>query len=335
MTSNALLGPWVRRFLLEHLVGERNLSRNTQKSYRDALCLLIPFVVSKTGRAVELITVEDVSANVVRLFLTDLEQSRKCGGATRNQRLATIHALARFIGEHSPEHIVWCGQIRAIPFKKTAKNLVSYLEKPEMDALLAAPDSKTSQGHRDHALLLFLYNSGARASEAAQLTIADLDLPPAQQGQAAVRIVGKGNKIRRCPLWPQTAAEVAELTAGRSPGERVFQNRCRQPLTRFGIHGLVERYAQQAAAQVPSLSTKRVSPHSIRHSTATHLLRAGVDLNTIRAWLGHASLETTQIYAEIDLERKEQALAHCEVTKSAPTKKWREDASLLAFLRAL
>jgi integrase/recombinase XerD len=249
--------------------------------------------------------------------------------------LAAIHALARFIGEHSPEHIAWCGQIRAIPFKKTATNPVSYLEKPEMDALLGAPNSTTSQGHRDHALLLFLYNSGARASEAAQLTIADLDLPPAQQGQAAVRIVGKGNKIRRCPLWPQTAAEVAELTVGRGPGERVFRNRCQQPLTRFGIHCLVERYALLAAAQVPSLSTKRVSPHSIRHSTATHLLRAGVDLNTIRAWLGHASLETTQIYAEVDLERKAQALALCEVSKSAPTKRWREDASLLAFLRAL
>ena len=175
MSDLTLLGPWVRRFLLEHLVAERNLARNTQRSYRDALTLLIPFVADKLHRSVDRLTLVDVSADLVRLFLADLEQSRQCTIATRNQRLAAIHALARFVGEHSPEHIAWCGQIRSIPFKKTSKAVIPYLDKPEMDALLSAPDRQTAQGRRDHALLLFLYNSGTRAQEAAQLLIGELD----------------------------------------------------------------------------------------------------------------------------------------------------------------
>src|SRR5215472_4984805 len=176
MNDLTLLGPWVRRFLLEHLVAERNLSRNTQCSYRDALTLLIPFVADKLHRSVDRLTLVDLSGDLVRLFLADLEQSRQCTTATRNQRLTAIHALARFVGERSPEHIVWCGQIRSIPFKKTSQAIIPSLDKPEMDALLSAPDRQTAQGRRDYALLLFLYNSGARAQEAAQLLIGELDV---------------------------------------------------------------------------------------------------------------------------------------------------------------
>jgi len=163
MNDYSLLGPWVRRFLLEYLVTERNLAHNTQCSYRDALILLIPFVADKRNKSIDRLTVLDLSADIMRLFLADLEQSRRCSIPTRNQRLAAVHALARFVGEHSPEHIAWCGQIRSIPFKKYSKAVVPYLDKPQMDALLSAPDRTTTQGCRDHALLLFLYNSGARA----------------------------------------------------------------------------------------------------------------------------------------------------------------------------
>ncbi len=167
MSDASLLGIWVRRFLLEHLLGERNLARNTQRSYRDTLTLLIPFVAEKVHKTVDRLTVIDLSHDLLRMFLTHLEESRQCSVATRNQRLAALHALARFVGQRSPEHIVWCGQVRAIPFKKATRSVIPYLEKPEMDALLAAPDCQTSQGRRDYALLLFLYNSGARADEAA------------------------------------------------------------------------------------------------------------------------------------------------------------------------
>ena len=219
MSDQTLLGPWVRRFLLEHLVAERNLARNTQRSYRDALTLLIPFVAGQLHRPLDRLTVVDVSADLVRLFLADLEQTRQCAITTRNQRLAAVHALARFVEEHSPEHIAWCGQIRSVPFKKASKTVIPYLDKPQMDALLAAPDRQTAQGCRDHALLLFLYNSGTRAEEAAQLLVGELTL-----AGGSVKIRGKGDKERHCPLWPSTVAELRALIADRAPTAPVSQS---------------------------------------------------------------------------------------------------------------
>ncbi len=331
MSDAISLGVWVRRFLLEHLVGERNLSRNTQWSYRDTLVLLFPFVAAKLKKPLEKLAPTDVSADMVRVFLTHLEESRQCSIATRNQRLAAIRAWARFVGQHSPEHIVWSGQIRLIPIKKTTKVVIPYLDKPEMEALLAGPDRRTSQGQRDYALLLFLYNTGARADEAAQLMIRDL-----RTSDLFVRIVGKGRKERHCPWWETTVEILMPLIANRSPGDRVFLNRCAQPITRFGIHAMVERYAEKGRTKTPSLASKRVSPHTIRHSTASHLLRAGVDINTIRAWLGHVSLDTTHIYADTDLEMKAKALATCEIIREPNNgKSWRENPQLMAFLRSL
>ncbi len=176
MTSKNLVAPWVRRFLLEHIVADLNLSRNTQASYRDAMTLLLPFAAKQLGHQIDQLEIERVAPDVVRRFLAHLEVERHCSVSTRNQRLAAIHAFARFIGTRSPEHLAWCAELTAIPIKKAAKGTLPYLEKPEMDALLAAPGRRTSQGARDHALLLFLYNAGARADEAARLTVADLDL---------------------------------------------------------------------------------------------------------------------------------------------------------------
>jgi site-specific recombinase XerD len=260
MKDLTLLGPLVHRFLLEHLVAERNLARNTQRSYRDALILLLPFAAEQLHQPVDRLNVTQISADLVRLFLTNLEQSRGCSIATRNQRLAAIHALARFVGEHSPEHIAWSGQIRSIPFKKTSKASIPYLDKPEMEALLGTPDQQTAQGRRDHAMLQFLYNSGARAQEAAQLLISELDL-----AGCSVKIRGKGGKERRCPLWPSTIEELKPLILNRPPAACVFVNRCGHPITRFGIHAMVERYAHTAQIRMPSMAPKQISPHSIRH----------------------------------------------------------------------
>jgi site-specific recombinase XerD len=163
MKDETLLGPWVRRFLLEHLVAERNLARNTQVSYRDTLALLLPFASKHGGRAIDRMTIEDLTPSIVRKFLDHLEHDRQCNGVTRNQRLATIRSLARFIGMRSPVHVAWCAEIRATPFKKTAKNGIGYLEKAEMDALLAQPNRRTPLGDRDHALLLFLYTTAVLA----------------------------------------------------------------------------------------------------------------------------------------------------------------------------
>ena len=331
MREASALGPWIRRFLLEHLVTERNLAANTRRSYRDTLCQLLPFVSARLHKAVDRLEVVDMSAQVVREFLGNVETGRGCGIATRNQRLGAIHALARFIGEHSPEHIAWCAQVRCVPYKKGTHATVPYLDKAEIDALLASPDRRTPQGRRDYALLLFLYNTGARASEASDLTVSDLHLD-----HASVDILGKGRKRRQCPLWPTTVRELRALVNDRPPQEQVFLNRCGQPMTRFGVHALVERTAARAQGSMPSLATKRVSPHCMRHSTATHLLSSGVEINTVRAWLGHASLETTNVYAEINLEGKARALAKCEVTAGQTrSKQWHADRNIMQFLRSL
>ena len=336
MNNTASLSPWIRRFLLEHLVGERNLARNTQASYRDMLRQLLPFTARIAKVKIDSLQVTDLSADRIRTFLRDLEESRKCTVATRNQRLAAIHSLAHFIGTHSPEHLQWCGEVRSIPMKKAGRQLVTYLEKEEMEALLAAPDQSCAQGRRDHAVLLFMYNTGARADEVVHVQIDDLD-----RGQSpgrdsfSVRIRGKGNKQRSCPLWIKTVQEILPFVAGRLSMDKLFLNRRGLPLTRFGVHALVERYAANVTAMRPLRAKKRISPHTIRHTTATHLLRAGVDMNTIRAWLGHVSLSTTNIYAEVDLEMKAKALENCEVEKGKPHKPWREDKGLLEFLQSL
>lgn len=208
-----------------------------------------------------------------------------------------------------------------------------YLEKAEMDALLDAPDRNSAQGLRDYVMLLFLYNTGARANEAAHVNIRDLSLdasPP------SVRLIGKGGKVRHCPLWSSTCKEMGGLVAGRMPNERAFLNRRKQPMTRFGIHALVKRHAVKASRMVTSLCKKQVGPHTVRHTSAVHLLRAGVDINTIRAWLGHASLDTTHIYAEVDIAMKAKALAHCDIPDNRKQSKWwRDDKGLMTFLKGL
>ena len=331
MTDRTSLGHWVRRFLLDYAASERNLSPNTRTSYRDMLVQLLPFVAKSKGAAVDKLAVTDLSATMVRAFLAHLEKERQCSIATRNQRLGSIHALARFIGAHSPQHVEWCAQIRMVPIKKGVATSVNYLEKAEIEALLAAPDRSTSQGTRDHALLLFLYNSGARVSEATSLRIGDIDWHG-----SSVRIVGKGSKERRCPLWAATIEELRCLVGHRTKDVHVFLNRRGEPITRYGVHTMIERYVAKVRATTPQLRDKRISPHVIRHSTATQLLQAGVDINTIRAWLGHASLDTTSIYAETDLTIKRRALAALDRGRTRKTVGgWAQMPNVMEFLRSL
>jgi integrase/recombinase XerD len=331
MRDRNLIGPWIRRFLLEHLVADRNLTTNTQASYRDTLLLLLPFASQARKTPIDRLTINDLSPALLRSFLEYLETVRGCSGTTRNLRLAAVHSLAKFIGLRSPEHVAWSADIRAVPFKKTKKSTLIYLDKPEVDALLKAPDLQTPRGRRDYALLLFLYNTGARAEETVRLTIGDVTWG----SSPAVRLVGKGNKMRVCPIWKRTADELRLLAAARAVSEFVFLNRRNEPLTRFGIYGLVRRVVTKASSERPALATKRISPHCLRHSCAVHLLRSGVDINTIRAWLGHASLDTTHIYAEVDLEMKEKALALCDLPNYAGARPWHSDPKLMEFLRAL
>ncbi len=337
-SDHHLLAPYIRRFLVQHVVADRCLSVNTQKSYRDAIRLLVCFLSEHCSTCPTRLTVEQVTAEAIRAFLGHLEAERGNSDTTRNQRLASIHSLFCFIGRQVPELLEHAAHIKSVPRRRTATPIIPYLEKAEMDALLETPDRSRRQGERDYALLLFLYNTGARAQEAANTTVGDLDLATS----ASVRVLGKGRKTRICPLWPLTVATLRDLISTRqtaSPQAPVFLNVRGQPITRFGIYALVERTATRAAESVPSLRGKRVSPHTLRHTTAVHLLRSGVDINTIRAWLGHVSLETTNRYAQVDFEMKAKALATCAVGVSsgevdrAPA--WRQDDELMAFLTSL
>ncbi len=331
MNRFTTLGHWLRCFLSEHIVTERSLARNTQLSYRDTFALLLPFIAMKARKVIDRLLLDDLTGKRVLQFLDHLEEERSCTPQTRNQRLTAIRAFARFVASRDPARVEWSGHIRAITLKKATPKPIVWLDREEMAALLEVPDRRTPRGRVEYALLLFLYNSGARVSEAAGLLVKDLQIERRDGGNALVSICGKGGKHRQCPLWPRTGQALAELLRGRFPDDAVFLSRQNRPYTRSGVSRLVER----CAAKVPALSGRKITPHSVRHSTACHLLQSGVDLNTIRAWLGHAHLDTTNIYAEIDLERKAKAMELCDASEPGPTKPWKESKGLMAFLEKL
>ena len=197
--------------------------------------------------------------------------------------------------------------------------------------MLAVPDRGTRRGRTEHALLLFLYNTGARASEAAQLLTGDLQIGRGDGRHALATLQGKGGKTRQCPLLPETEHALADLVKGSSADEPVFLSRYRRPYTRFGIYRLVER----CAGAVPSLAGRKVTPHVLRHSIACHMVHADIDLNVVRAWLGHSRIDTTNVYAEIDVNMKARAIALCDLIGSGRDRPWREDKGLMAFLKSL
>ena len=331
MTDDSGLGPWLERFFLEHIVTERNLARNTYDSYLDTFKLLLAFTCAKLKKPDDRLAVRDINSSLVLQFLTHVEEERGCSVQTRNQRLAAIRAFARFVGSRDPAHVSWCGQIRAISTKKSVPHTTEWLTKEEVDAMLAVPDRETLRGRNEYGLLQFLYNTGARASEAIQMKVGEVQVGMRQGGYALVTLHGKGGKIRQCPLLPETERVLSELIHGRAASDAVFLSRYRKPYTRFGVYRLVER----CAGEVSSLSDRKITPHVLRHTIACHLVRAGVDLNIVRAWLGHVSINTTNIYAEIDLEMKAAAMALCEIVEPSPSRPWKQEKGLMAFLKAL
>ena len=256
MSDAHTLGPWLRRFLSEFIVTERNLARNTQKSYRDTFALLLPFVSSKVWKPVERLAVRDLTSRRVLQFLAHLEDDRGCSGRTRNQRLAAIRAFARFVASRDPAHVEWSSHIRAIPSKRTTPRPISWLTKAEIEAMLDVPDRRIPRGRSEYALLLFLYNTGARVSETTQLKVRDLQVRRSDNGHALATLHGKGGKTRQCPLWSDTEQVLAELMHDRAVDDAVFISRHRKPFTRFGVYRLVERYADR----VPALASRKVQP---------------------------------------------------------------------------
>lgn len=336
--KTSYLGYWMKRYLSDYMLTAKNLSMNTVRSYRDTFRLLVRYIRETEKKNPDTHQLEDLTPSVVSDFLDKLQSERNISIATRNQRLAAFHAFSKYVSMNAPEHIEWARNIRNIPKKKVAKNLITYLEKAEMDMLLSLPDKNTDQGRRDYALLLFLYNTGVRADEASMLNVSSVVLVKGKSGSSipSVTITGKGNKTRRCPLWENTCEILITLTKGRQHDDPLFINRYGERITRFGIYEMVTRYAERMEQLLPNVKTKRVSPHTIRHTTATHLLQAGVDINTIRAWLGHVSINTTNIYAEVSLEMKAKALQSCAIESTIDKKiAWRNNEDLLSYLDSL
>lgn len=339
-SDKELIGYWLRKYLTEYLPIVRNLSRNTIASYRDALRQLLEYVIDR-GLSPDMLRIEELTPDLVVGFLHHIEQAKNCSIQTRNLRLSAIHSFASYISTSEPQYLYWYTKLKNIPIKRSSlKELdgkaipkIVYLEKDEIKTLLSVPDKTTSQGARDYALLMFLYNSGARATEAVNLRIQDIAIGNGVQ-PSLVAIRGKGNKTRVCPLWDSTV-KLLQPYMKRSSEEPVFLNRYGNPITRFGIYELVSRYAAKAAEVMPSIGEKNISPHTIRHSTASHLLEAGVDINTIRSWLGHVSVNTTNIYAEVNIRMKAKALKTCEVLVKGAPKYNPKDKTLIGFLKSL
>lgn len=317
---------------------QRGLSPQTILAYRDALKLLLRYAVEKTGKSVMAITIPDLDGDLVISFLDHLEQERKNSIATRNNRLIVIRGFFSHVALTEPTYAEHCRRVCAIPLKKAPTRSIPYLEMDEIQALLRAPNRATSEGRRDYALLLFLYNTGARVHELVGVQACDLQLRRPRQ----VLLHGKGKKDRWCPLWEETANVLSALLEeeGIAPTatKHIFRNRQKDPLTRFGVDYLLKKYGRVAVQEYPALARKRLSPHTIRHTTAVHLLNSGVDLNVIRSWLGHADLSTTNIYAEINQETKRKALETCNPAPEGTTgtvPSWRKQDDVLAWLESL
>ena len=338
--STATLGALLYAFFEQHLKTQKGVSTATIKSYRDAVRLFLLFIASERRVKLSTLRLQDLTAAQVRAFLSFLEQERHNQVHSRNQRLAALKTFFDFLAIHALEHVAEAEAVVAIPVKRSPPPPTLFLEREEMQALLAGLPTTGAQALRDRALLVFLYNTGARAQEVADLRQGHLEL-----AQRRVRLHGKGDKWRLCPLWEDTSRLLVQLLqqhpADTGADRAVFRSQRGQALTRFGIYKIVRHHTQRLDKRGHDGQPKRISPHVLRHTAAVGLLEAGVEVNEIRAWLGHASLETTNRYAEINLAMKVAAMQACEPPNSAPESgfpnkgRWQEDRALLDWLQSL
>jgi site-specific recombinase XerD len=321
-------------FFHSWLVEQRNASQHTVISYRDTWRLFLRYVAASKRTTVGKLQLADLTATDVLAFLKHCEEQRKVSIGTRNCRLAALRSFFAFLIDREPLAAGQCAEVLRIPVKRVRQRELCYLEENEVAAILAEPDRSTLEGQRDHALLAFLYNTGARIQEALDLCRCSIRLESPPQ----VRLLGKGRKERLCPLWPETAALLHALLqrVPRLPDQRIFVNRYGEPLGAAGVRFKLGQYVSRARKQIPSLAAKRVSPHIFRHTAAVHLVAAGVDITVIRSWLGHAHLDTTNHYARANVETKRKALDKVAVSSRPGTAaRWKRDAELMTWLDSL
>lgn len=327
-----LVAGLLEAFFTDRLQHQRNASPNTIAAYRDTFRLLLAFTQDRLRKPPSALPLADLDATLVVAFLQHLEKQRRNSARTRNARLAAIHSFFRFVALQEPACSATCQRVLAIPTKKAERKLITSLGRTEQEALLAAPDRTIWLGRRDHAIIMLLLQTGLRVSELRGLRCEDVVLSTG----AHVRCRGKGRKERCTPLTRETVSVLRVWLVERagSPMDPVFPSRRGAVLSRDAVERLVTKYAEAATANCPSLRSKRVTPHVLRHTTAVSLLQAGNDRAVIALWLGHESIETTQMYLDADLTMKERALAKTAPLRAGPGR-YRADDSLLAFLSGL
>jgi integrase/recombinase XerD len=322
-------------FFITHLAKERGASSHTVLAYRDALKMLLSFAARLLCCSVDRLRFEDLSVEVILQFLTHLENDRQNSVSSRNARLAAIHSFFRYTSSREPALALSCQRILAIPFKKTTKRVLGYLTVEEMKSLLGHVDRDTVNGERDYVLIALLYDTGVRVQELLNLRPSDLRL----ERPALVRIIGKGRRERICPLLPQTARLVSRFLADQNRAidddGPCFLNCYGQRLSRHGVRYLLKKYIDATRRDIPRIGRPGISPHTLRHTKAMHLLQAGLPLITIKDILGHADIKSTEIYVETNLEMKRKALE--QAGTPSKTKKSRRALApdLLKWLESL
>lgn len=328
----SLIASTLQAFFSDRLAQQRLASQHTIASYRDTFRLLLAYIRDRTGKGPSHLDFEDLDAAVIGGFLDYVEQTRRNSVRTRNARLAAVHSFFRYAAFRHPQHAALIQRVLEVPHKRCEHGLVAFLDRAEVEAVLAGPDRSTWLGRRDHALLLLAIQTGLRLSELTGLVRQDIELGAG----AHVRCQGKGRKARITPLTKQTVAvlRVWLKELGGRPGDLLFPSRLGRQLSPDALQRLVSKYVESAAGQVSSLQSKKVTPHVLRHTSAMQLLNSGVDTAVIALWLGHENVRTTQIYLHADFALKERALA-----RTAPpltrVGRYRPPDPLLAFLESL
>lgn len=322
----------LQQFFMQRLLQQKQASPRTVAAYRDSFRLLLAFAHRRLGKRPSDIALDDLNASFILEFLNHLEVERHNCARSRNARFAAIRSFMEYVAFQEPSALALAQSVLAIPMKRFEQPLIGFLSREHVEAILAAPDPDTWTGQRDRVMLATLYNTGARVSELIGMRVADLVLKPS----ASIRILGKGRKHRSVPLWSATAVQLKRWLREypRSAEEPLFPGRSGGPLTRIGVTERLKLAAKSAASQFPELAKRRVFPHLIRHSTAMHMLQAGVDITVIALWLGHESPATTHRYVEADLAMKEQALKALQAPSQRPLR-YRPKDRVLQFLQSL
>src|SRR5467141_2902199 len=332
MTTPANFAPLLQRFFTQRLMQQRQASPHTISSYRDSFRQFLKFVQQRLRKPPSRLSFEEIDAPLIMSFLDELEKQHGVSVRSRNLRLTGIHSFFRYAAYEAPAHSAQIQRVLAIPSKRFTRTLVQFLTRPEVDAMLAAPDQFTWSGRRDHAFLLVAVQTGLRLSEMTGLTHADLVLGAG----AHVRVIGKGRKERCTPLARSTRAVVKAWLREpqRGGGDVLFPSAKGERLSVHGVQYLLNKHRMAACKICPSLKEKRVTVHRLRHTMAMDLLQSGVDRSVIALWLGHESVETTQIYLEATLAMKERALAKTSPSHGRPGR-YQPGDQLLGFLNSL